>query len=65
MPMQSVIHQREILDLTEEMTMQIGEPLRRIVVEPLDLPVNDPQTPLEPEPAPLPEPEPEQVPANR
>ena len=44
--------------------MQIGEPLRTIVVEPLELPVNDPQTP-DPEPAPQPEPEPEQVPAKR
>jgi len=31
--------------------MQIGEPLRTIVVEPLELPVNDPQTPPQPEPA--------------
>jgi hypothetical protein len=46
-------------------TMQIGEPLRTIVVEPLELPVNDPQTRPEPEPAPQPEPEPEQVPAKR
>jgi hypothetical protein len=45
--------------------MQIGEPLRTIVVEPLELPVGDPQTPFEPEPAPQPEPEPEQVPAKR
>ena len=45
--------------------MQIGEPLRTIVVEPLELPVNDPQTPPEPEPAPQPEPEPDPVPAQR
>ena len=44
--------------------MQIGEPLRTIVVEPLELPVNDPQTHPDPEPAPQPEPEPEQVPSD-
>jgi hypothetical protein len=59
--MQSVIHQMEILNLTEKINMQIGEPLRTIVVEPLELPVNDPQTRPEPEPAPQPEPEPEQA----
>jgi hypothetical protein len=31
--------------------MQIGEPLRTIVVEPLELPANDPQTRPEPEQA--------------
>lgn len=31
--------------------MQIGEPLRTIVVEPLELPVNEPPTAPEPEPA--------------
>jgi hypothetical protein len=61
MPGQSATHQTEILEFTEEVTMQIGEPLRTIVVEPLEVPVNNPQ----PEPAPQPEPEPEQVPANR
>jgi hypothetical protein len=40
--------------------MQIGEPLRTIVVEPLELPVNQPTG--EPQPVPVPEPEPEQVP---
>lgn len=45
--------------------MQIGEPLRTIVVEPLELPVNDPQIQPDPEPAPQPEPEPELVPAKR
>jgi hypothetical protein len=44
--------------------MQIGEPLRTIVVEPLELPVRDPLTQPDPEPA-QPEPEPEQVPAER
>jgi hypothetical protein len=64
-PGQYAIHQIQDQDLTEEMTMQIGEPLRTIVVEPLELPVGDPQTPFEPEPAPQPEPEPEQMPAKR
>lgn len=40
--------------------MQIGEPLRTIVVEPLELPVGEPTEPL-PEPQ-QPEAEPEQVP---
>jgi len=41
--------------------MQMGEPLRTIVVEPLELPVQQPAS--EPEPVPVvPEPEPEQVP---
>jgi len=65
MPGQSVTHQREILEPSEEMPMQIGEPLRTIVVEPLELPVDDPQTPPAPEPAHQPEPQPEQVPAKR
>jgi hypothetical protein len=43
--------------------MQIGEPLRTIIVEPLELPVKPPKS--EPEPVPVPEPEPEQVPAAR
>jgi hypothetical protein len=42
--------------------MQIGEPLRTIVVEPLELPVNEPAIEPEPEPEPLkPESEPERV----
>jgi hypothetical protein len=41
--------------------MLIGEPLRTILVEPLEFPVNQPAG--EPEPVPVPEPEPEQVPA--
>jgi hypothetical protein len=44
--------------------MQIGKPVRAIVVEPLELPVKQPTG--EPEPAPIhlpqPEPEPERVP---
>jgi hypothetical protein len=44
-----------------EQDMQIGEPLRTIVVEPLEIPVNKPSA--EPEPVvEQPEPEPEQVP---
>ena len=63
---QSAVHQKEILDLTEEANMQIGEPLRTIVVEPLELPVSDPTgEPISDLPAPQPEPEPEQVPASR
>jgi hypothetical protein len=40
--------------------MQIGDQLRTIVVEPLELPVK--QSTGEPEPVPSPAPEPEQVP---
>ena len=45
--------------------MQIGEPLRTIVVEPLELPEITPavEHELEPEPAKL-EPDPERVPAS-
>jgi hypothetical protein len=43
--------------------MQIGKPLRIIVVEPLELPVQ--QLLEEPEPVPSPAPEPEQVPVAR
>jgi hypothetical protein len=42
----------------KEQNMQIGEPLRTIVVEPLEVPVQQPAG----EPVPVPEPEPEQVP---
>jgi len=42
--------------------MNIGEPLRTIVVEPLKLPVTDPAVEPEPEPERL-EPEPEPIPA--
>jgi len=42
--------------------MQIGEPLRTIIVEPLELPANEPTTEPEPEPQqPQPEPEPAPV----
>jgi hypothetical protein len=44
--------------------MQIGEPLRTIIVEPLELPVQHPTG--EPEPIPIPVlPEPEQVPVRK
>ena len=42
--------------------MQIGEPLRTIVVEPLELPVQEPAGEPEPVHVPESEPEPEQVP---
>jgi hypothetical protein len=41
--------------------MQIGEPQRVIVVEPLELPIASPERKPEPEP-PVPEPEPEKAP---
>ena len=42
--------------------MQIGEPLRTVIVEPLELPVGQPAT-VQPEPEPLvPQHEPEKVP---
>jgi len=42
--------------------MQIGEPQRVIVVEPLELPAGEPAT-VQPEPEPpVPQPEPEKVP---
>jgi len=44
--------------------MQIGEPLRTIVIEPLEVPANDPE-PLPIEPIAQPEPEPEQEPATK
>jgi hypothetical protein len=45
--------------------MQIGEPLRTIVVEPLELPVNKPAVEPELEPEPLkPESDAERVPAS-
>jgi len=42
--------------------MQIGEPQRVIVVEPLELPVGHPEREPDPE-KPVPQPEPEKVPA--
>jgi len=43
--------------------MNIGEPLRTIIVEPLELPVNAPTTEPKPEPEPQ-QPEPEHEPAS-
>jgi hypothetical protein len=45
----------------ERRAMRIGEPLRTIVVEPLELPVNAPATEPDPNP-PAPRPEPEKEP---
>jgi hypothetical protein len=48
--------------------MQIGDSLRTLIVEPLELPVGEPGEPgiIPPEPEPLlPEPEPEKVPVTR
>jgi hypothetical protein len=45
-----------------EQMMQIGKPLRTIVVESLELPVEQPTREPEPEPMQSPEPEPQQVP---
>jgi len=43
-------------------TMQIGEPLRTVIVEPLEVPAGEPAT-VQPEPEPsVPQPEPEKVP---
>jgi hypothetical protein len=47
-------------DREREQGMQIGDLLRTIVVEPLELPVQQPAA--EPELVPAPEPEPKQVP---
>jgi hypothetical protein len=44
----------------ERSNMQIGKPLRTIVIEPLELPVGEPEN--QPEPLPAPEPEPEKAP---
>jgi len=42
--------------------VQIGEPLRTVIVEPLELPADEPAT-VQPEPEPpVPQPEPEKVP---
>jgi hypothetical protein len=45
--------------------MQIGDPLRTIIVEPLELPAGEPTADSNPDPILVPEPEPEQVPATR
>jgi hypothetical protein len=46
-----------------EAKMQIGKPLRTIVVEPLELPLDDPQARPQAEPIPQQEPTPEEEPA--
>ena len=51
---------KELSGRKKELVMQIGESLRTIVVEPLELPVKPPAD--EPEPVHVPEPEPELVP---
>ena len=45
--------------------MQIGDPLRTIIVEPLELPIYEPTADPNPDLIPAPEPEPEQVPAKQ
>jgi hypothetical protein len=62
MPRQYAIHQKGILGWTENANMQIGDPLRTFVVEPLELPFDEPQE--QPEPTPQ-EPEPETEPATK
>jgi hypothetical protein len=52
--------QGERLGVEEEQNMQIGKPLRTIVVEPLELPVQQP--PAEPEPLREAEPQPAEAP---
>lgn len=53
----------ERLGEEEEQNMQIGKPLRTIVVEPLDLPAQQP--PAEPEPFREAEPEPAEAPVSQ
>jgi hypothetical protein len=45
--------------------MQIGDPIRTIIVDPLELPVDEQTADPNPDPIPSPETEPEQVPATR
>ena len=57
-----MLHQSPDLHRSKEFVMQIGEPLRTIIVEPLELPANEPTTEPELEPQqPQPEPEPAPV----
>jgi hypothetical protein len=46
----------------KEQDLQIGEPLRKIIIEPLELPVKQPADEPESEPILLPQPEPDGVP---
>ena len=57
-----VVHRRDLLRESEKQTMQIGEPVRIIVVEPLELPVKELQH--WPEPIAT-EPDPEEEPAKK
>jgi hypothetical protein len=55
MPRLHAVHHTSLLRGSEKQTMQIGEPLRIIAVEPLDPPVNEPEEwpePLTTEPDP-------------
>lgn len=57
-----VVHRRGLLRGLEKQTMKIGEPVRIIVVEPLELPVKEPL--YWPEPIAT-EPDPEEEPAKK
>ena len=59
---QHVVHRRGLLRGSEKQTMQIGEPIRIIVVEPLELPIKEAQK--WPEPIAT-EPDPEEEPATK
>ena len=59
---QHVVHSRGLLRGSEKQTMQIGEPTRIIVVEPLELPIKGAQK--WPEPIAT-EPDPEEEPATK
>ena len=48
-----------------EENMQIGKPLRKIIIEPLELPVKPPADEPEPNPIQLPEPVAEKVPISQ
>lgn len=55
MPRLHAVHHTSLLRGSEKQTMQIGEPVRIIVVEPLDPPVKEPEKwpePLTTEPDP-------------
>jgi hypothetical protein len=59
---QHVVHRRGLLRGSEKQTMQIGEPIRIIVVEPLELPIKEAQKWREPIAM---EPDPEEEPATK
>lgn len=58
----SVLPVPEIVSGRAKQLMQIGEPLRILIVEPLELPVNPSPSPLQPI---APEPDPEGEPASK